>query len=84
MLGGESQRECAFSFWACSAIAHCTGKGSSYLQPISGSLQKPIGEGPARRAPTLQGLLIVYIRGYRRKIAQQPRPQNNLTTKTEP
>ena len=46
-LGGESQRGCSFSFGAISAKAQCTGKWRSYLEPNSGSMQKPI-EGRGR------------------------------------
>jgi hypothetical protein len=46
-LGGERQRGNSILFRASSAIARCTGKWRSYLEPNSGSLQKPI-EGRGR------------------------------------
>jgi len=41
VLGGGEQRGCLNSSAGYSSKAHCTGK-PSYLEPISGSMQKPI------------------------------------------
>ena len=45
VLGGESQQGSLSHVLGYSVIAHCIGK-PSYLEPISGSMQKPV-EGSA-------------------------------------
>jgi hypothetical protein len=60
VLGGESQRASLNQVTGYSEKAQCTGK-PAYLEPISGSLQKPVGglsektgEGVAIGAETRQ------------------------------
>ena len=76
--GGEVQRGSLTQFSGYSDKAQCNGK-QSYLEPISGSLQKPIGglskkieDRVAIGEETAQKHVENYIKGgYRQKIAQQ-------------
>ena len=85
--GGEVQRGSLTQFSGYSEKAQCTGK-PSYLEPISGSMQKPIGglsllatSSTKNNAVSMQPAL--YKGGYRKK-SHNSTPKSLGNTKAHP